>query len=294
MTTPSTQVFGDSAIAGTLLEASHVDHKHTMPANPVSYATPSIALSSSTAAGSALILIRSDATIQAFDSTIPAAISPDGTAATGSINYAARRDHQHGVATYSSTPQNTTPAALSTAGTLGAAPSRGDHAHQSPGAIIVNTSQVSITNTTSETTILTVTLPTNFFAVGTQFLFRFQGTHQSQATSGILTIRMYVGANAGQTVQLSSQSSAISASFVCFEGIATVRTIGSSGIYIATGFYDIVNAATRLCAVQGGTTTTTVNTTATAPAVKITAQWTTASSTNSLLIQNATIEVVKM
>lgn len=44
---------------------------------------------------------------------------------------------------------------------------------------------------------------------------------------------------------------------------------------------------------QGGATTTTVDTTATTPIVKFTAQWATASTTNSLLIQNAGIRVVK-
>jgi hypothetical protein len=33
-TSPSTQAFGDSASAGTSLEAGHVDHKHAMPATP--------------------------------------------------------------------------------------------------------------------------------------------------------------------------------------------------------------------------------------------------------------------
>jgi hypothetical protein len=34
-TAPSTQAFGDSALAGTALTASHRDHKHAMPADPV-------------------------------------------------------------------------------------------------------------------------------------------------------------------------------------------------------------------------------------------------------------------
>jgi len=33
-TTPSTQAFGDSAAAGTNLDAAHSDHKHAMPASP--------------------------------------------------------------------------------------------------------------------------------------------------------------------------------------------------------------------------------------------------------------------
>ena len=56
------------------------------------FATPAIVLGTAAAAGSATTSIRSDSTIVAFDTTLPANI---GTAATGTATTAARRDHVH-------------------------------------------------------------------------------------------------------------------------------------------------------------------------------------------------------
>jgi hypothetical protein len=228
--------------------------------------------------------------------TAPAAVTPDGTASSGTSKFGAPIDHQHGIVTYSTAPSACTPLAISSAGTNGTAPNRGDHAHRCPGGIADITSQVSVgPSSTTETTIATATLPTNFLAAGTSFRFKFQGTLQLQATSGILTLRMYVGATAGQTVVIASQTSAVAASFCEFEGIATVRTTGASGTYISTGKLTVHNADTTVInARQGGASTTTVDTTATTPVVKMTAQFATSSTTNILLVQNATIEIVKM
>lgn len=60
-------------------------------------ATPAIALGTAAAAGSTLTPIRSDSTIAAFDATVPNVIEPDDAAAAGVINFAARRDHAHGI-----------------------------------------------------------------------------------------------------------------------------------------------------------------------------------------------------
>lgn len=56
------------------------------------YATPAIVLGTAAAAGSSAQVIRADGTIVAFDATVPAAL---GAAATGSVAFAARRDHVH-------------------------------------------------------------------------------------------------------------------------------------------------------------------------------------------------------
>lgn len=59
----------------------------------VSLAIPNLTLGTTNAAGVAGSLIRSDATIAAFDGTIPSDLAV--AAATGSIAFAARRDHVH-------------------------------------------------------------------------------------------------------------------------------------------------------------------------------------------------------
>jgi len=97
LTSPSTQAFGDAAAVGSATVAARRDHKHAMPANPVSLATPAIALGSAAAAGAASTLIRSDATIAAFDATAPVTQAFSDAAAVGAAAFAARRDHKHGM-----------------------------------------------------------------------------------------------------------------------------------------------------------------------------------------------------
>jgi hypothetical protein len=61
------------------------------------FATPAVALGTAAAAGAATTVIRSDATIVAFDATAPTTEAVGGAAATGSAGVAARRDHAHAI-----------------------------------------------------------------------------------------------------------------------------------------------------------------------------------------------------
>ena len=89
-TAPVTQAIGDAAAVGAAAFAARRDHKHGMPA----FAAPAIVLGTAAAAGAAATLIRSDATIVAFDGTA-AAGSTSRTGGTGAAAVAARRDHTH-------------------------------------------------------------------------------------------------------------------------------------------------------------------------------------------------------
>lgn len=90
------ETFGAAAAAGATGKVADAGHVHAMPANPApGFATPSIALGSAAAAGAASTVIRSDATIAAFDGTTPAAETFGAAGATGSAAFAARRDHVH-------------------------------------------------------------------------------------------------------------------------------------------------------------------------------------------------------
>ena len=90
-TSPTTQAIGDSAVVGTAAFAARRDHKHAMPA----FATNAVVLGSSAAAGSAATLMRSDATIAAFDATSPTTQALGDSAVVGTAAFAARRDHKH-------------------------------------------------------------------------------------------------------------------------------------------------------------------------------------------------------
>jgi hypothetical protein len=90
----------------------------TVPA----FATPSIALGTAAAAGAASTVIRSDATVLAFDATVPVTQASADAAATGSASVAARRDHKHGMPTIPAAAAGGTPATvIGTAGAAGVA-----------------------------------------------------------------------------------------------------------------------------------------------------------------------------
>lgn len=97
-----------------------------------SFATPAIVLGTAAAAGAATTVIRSDATIVAFDATAPTTSAIGDAAATGSAAKAARRDHVHGREALSTA----TPLLESGSGTVGTGvkSSREDHVHPDAGA----------------------------------------------------------------------------------------------------------------------------------------------------------------
>lgn len=124
-TNPAAEAIGDAAVVGVATVAARRDHRHAMPSfgTPVSiaigdavtdgvavtiarsdhhhgapaFATPAIVLGTAAGAGAATTLIRSDATIVAFDATVPTTQSFGDAAAAGSAAVAARRDHRHGM-----------------------------------------------------------------------------------------------------------------------------------------------------------------------------------------------------
>jgi hypothetical protein len=122
----STQAFGDAAADGTGTKPANIDHKHGMPANPApSFATPAIVLGTAAGAGVAATVIRSDATIVAFDATVPTTSAVGDAAATGSAVVSARRDHTHGREAFGASA-----AAVGTSsGGAATTPSRSDHVH---------------------------------------------------------------------------------------------------------------------------------------------------------------------
>ena len=91
-------------------------------------ATPAIVLGTAATAGDANSVIRSNATIVAFDVTVPTTIQPDDAAAAGSIAFAARRDHKHAIVC-TAPGANSVNLSTSAEGT-GTSFARADHTHQ--------------------------------------------------------------------------------------------------------------------------------------------------------------------
>jgi hypothetical protein len=132
--------FGAASNNGAASTASRSDHVHGTPAHgagqhvvgtEITVAAPAIVLGTAAAAGAAASLIRSDATILAFDVTVPSTSSVGQAAAVGSATVAARRDHVHGREAFGTT-QNGTAFGTSFADGAATTLARGDHQHGTP------------------------------------------------------------------------------------------------------------------------------------------------------------------
>ena len=98
----------------------------TVAITGIPYAAPGLTLGTSNVEGSTNNVLRTDATVLAFDATSPTTIQPDNSAAAGSATVAARRDHQHAVV--AATAGSITPDASAAEGSASSF-ARSDHAH---------------------------------------------------------------------------------------------------------------------------------------------------------------------
>ena len=92
-TAPTTSAVGDAAAVGSATVTARRDHLHGRE----SFATNALLLGPAAAAGAATTPLRSNDTIAAFDATVPVTQAFADVAATGSVAFAARRDHKHGM-----------------------------------------------------------------------------------------------------------------------------------------------------------------------------------------------------
>jgi hypothetical protein len=97
--TPSTQVFGDTAVGGSAATASRNDHKHSMMANPVNSQATGFTITSGTSAQT--LTVTANATISGTPAILTANVASTqsfgDTATNGSSATAAKSDHKHGM-----------------------------------------------------------------------------------------------------------------------------------------------------------------------------------------------------
>jgi len=90
---PAASAVGDTQVTGTANTYANADHKHAREA----FATPALTLGTANSAGAATTLLRSDATILAFDATTPASLAIDGANTIGMTTIATHQDHAHAI-----------------------------------------------------------------------------------------------------------------------------------------------------------------------------------------------------
>lgn len=89
--------FGQFLTGGTTPEIELFGFPDGSTGSAGSPATPALTFGTSNAAGSAVTLVATDATLAIFDATAPVTQAFNDAAATGSAAFAAHRDHRHGM-----------------------------------------------------------------------------------------------------------------------------------------------------------------------------------------------------
>jgi hypothetical protein len=162
------------------------------------------------------------------------------------------------------------------------------------GGLTALTSEFSLSNSTTNTNILSTAVQPGSLAAGSVFRVALFGSLTTIATSGTLTLTPYLQGTALNTLVMASQTSAISsATEFRLDLNMAVRTTGSSGTAIAHGL-GMIMTATPVYLTSTNTATTTVNTTTAASSnlVQVAAQWATANASNALKIETGYIERV--
>jgi hypothetical protein len=162
------------------------------------------------------------------------------------------------------------------------------------GGIAANVTQLALNTSTTETAVITTTLPDATLFAGSTYRIKLLGTVKVKATSGTLTFTPYIQNTALNTFQMASQTSAEGPVSFALEVMITVRTTGATGTAIAHGWGHIKFATnTALIISSTNTTATTISTLAAATeTLKLTATWATSDANNALAVEIATIERV--
>lgn len=146
--------------------------------------------------------------------------------------------------------------------------------------LYTHNSTVTVANSLAETTLLSgaPTLAANFLTVGKTLRVRLQG-HYSTSGTPTITIRVKIGSVTIATFSTSTESGAAQAQLY-IESLFTCRSTGVSGTVMPQNFRQI-GTASPIGMQSGIVSTVTVNTTASGT-LDVTAQWGTASASNTV------------
>lgn len=159
------------------------------------------------------------------------------------------------------------------------------------GAIFLATAGATVANTVTETTVIgsgigTLTLPANFFRVGKTFRLTAMGFVSTTGTP-TLNLRQKLGSTVITATGAVTTGSGLANALLSVSTLLTCRTVGASGTVIAAGQAGIGTVNAGLYPTSG--TTVTIDTTA-SQAIGLTAEWGTASASNTLTVTNVAVE----
>lgn len=152
--------------------------------------------------------------------------------------------------------------------------------------IYAQTNDVTVVNTTTPTTLIgtvtgSATLPANFFAAGKTIIIFISGTYAQASGSNTCTLNFSIGGVAIGSIAL-NHNNTLSATYFEARIVATCRTAGASGTvqYQGCGLLNVSGTPTFYYinpATSGSINTTTTN------AINVTATWSAANASNSLV-----------
>lgn len=163
-----------------------------------------------------------------------------------------------------------------------------------PGQAVL-TSPVSISNSSSETDLITLTIAGGTMSAGTTYLIRAYGVIGTTSSAPTATWRVRIGSGTTGDTLITSIAPTVATSLSnkpwCIEFMVTVRTSGASGTIIGNGVINGEYSTTLAQAVKGTATTATVSVDTTISRVlHMSFQFGTANASNTLAVHNATID----
>jgi len=152
--------------------------------------------------------------------------------------------------------------------------------------IYAQTNDVPVVNTTTPTTLVgtvvgSATLPANFFAVGKTIIIFISGTYQQTNGSNTCTLNFSIGGVSIGSIAL-SHNNTLSTSYFEARVVVTCRTAGATGTVQYQGCGLLNLTGTPSFYYQTSTTSGSINTTTT-NAINVTATWSAADASNSLI-----------
>lgn len=158
----------------------------------------------------------------------------------------------------------------------------------------VNTAaSTAISATSSETAFDTsFTIPANTLRAGSVIKVRYQGIATATNSTDTLTIKLYIGGITGTAILTGTATDVANNNIFAGEAMIVIRTIGSSGTFVAVGTHTDVPAASGtathgICEI---TASTAIDTT-TSKSVTASATWSTNSASNSCRMDIFSVEV---
>jgi hypothetical protein len=162
--------------------------------------------------------------------------------------------------------------------------------------LFVQTSTVTVSNTTTESTILSATLgvlglPAGFLQVGKTIVIKLQGYINSTSNPN-MRIRVKLGST---DVYESNNAQIIAATDGGFhaEYVLTCRTIGTSGTVFSQGIFTYSTSAAQTRSVDGGQTSAVTIDTLSVNTLDVTVEWSAANAGNNIHCTNALIQIIR-